>query len=513
MSSIKLLTCFFLCQFLFFSTRANNSESPDSKPNERAISDEQAERLFVAQFSDWMENYPQFTDAEYRRRLQAMSQFIDYRLDPMVKERIIVRTEKYRANTERLLGLAAVYFPVFEESLAKYNVPHHLKYLPIIESRLIPNAKSHAGAVGLWQFINSTGKIYGLAINTTQDQRRDTYAASEAAARYLSELYQIYGDWSMALSAYNCGPGRLNRAIKAAGGSKDYWTVRRYLPTETQKYVPYFMAVAYVGEYYYLHELSPTEQNRDLVLTDSLMFYTSQSLYKLAKELDLNYDMVKMLNPGYLKGYVPKSAKGNAVILPCKVVAKLRNYEDTYKHLLSIQQENPLKAIRRINTVKGLDRLAKAFRCTKRDLLYWNDMAEGEKILPNTAIAIRRYLAPKEAKIKKRVYLRAKPIMSLRTLRIDDIAQTTCVLMKNPGSCASAIATLIKENSPQIESASTPEDQTNNLSANRSVSKHSGLYLPNRNRNRKLRNMGTMAPPSTMPTPRCYFECNRHEEQ
>lgn len=503
--SIKLVALFLLCQFLNLSVYAHDNDPPKNSLEEFPLLDKETEKILLTEFTDLMDNYPKFTDEEYRQRLRAMSQFIDFRLDPMVKERIIVRTEKYRASTERLLGLAQVYFPIFEENLAKHDVPHHLKYLPIIESRLQPVARSYAGAVGLWQFIHSTGKLYNLTMNSTQDQRRDTHVASDAAARLLSQLYDMYGDWAMALAAYNCGPGRLNRAIKASGGSKDYWVVRDYLPTETQKYVPYFMAVVYVGEYHNLHELTPIDQDLDLVLTDSLMFYQSKSLYKLAKEVGVGIDTVKMLNPGYLKGYVPRSTKGNPVVLPCRVVSKLRGYEETYERLLSFQQENPVRAIRRINSEADLDWLAKAFRCTKRDLLYWNDMAEGEEILPGTAVAIRRYLAPKEIQIKKKIVFNSAPIASLRTLSIDEKApvKTAEVFMEEAGSSASLIATLVPtEDEPKEPVASTPspkEEKTDNLpvASTQDRENNAGLQrvnnnteLPDRNRNRNLRTMG-----------------------
>ncbi|MCH2044606.1 MAG: transglycosylase SLT domain-containing protein [Saprospiraceae bacterium] len=514
--SIKLVALFLLCQFLNLPLHAHDNDPPKNSLEEFPLFDKETEKILLTEFTDLMDNYPKFTDEEYRQRLRAMSQFIDFRLDPMVKERIIVRTEKYRASTERLLGLAQVYFPIFEENLAKHDVPHHLKYLPIIESRLQPVARSYAGAVGLWQFIHSTGKLYGLAMNSTQDQRRDTHIASDAAARLLSQLYDMYGDWAMALAAYNCGPGRLNRAIKASGGSKDYWVVRDYLPTETQKYVPYFMAVVYVGEYHNLHELTPIDQDQDLVLTDSLMFYQGKSLYKLAKEVGLGVDTVKMLNPGYLKGYVPRSTKGNPVILPCRVVAKLRNYEETYERLLSFQQENPLRAIRRINSEEDLDWLAKAFRCTKRDLLYWNDMAEGEEILPGTAVAIRRYLAPKEVVVKKKIIFNSAPIVSLRTLSIGEETpvKTAEVLMEEAGSSASLIATLAPTEIEPVASLSAPkEEHVDNLpvASTQDHEQHAGLQrvntnteLPDRSRNRNLRNMGlvetTVAPTETART-------------
>ena len=315
--------------------------------------DEELTRLLVEEMNGLWNDESDITDEEYRSRFSALSGDIEYKLTKEIKERILLRTVKYRSSTERLLGMSEMYFPVFEEHLAKYNISHHLKYLPIVESHLNPVAKSRAKAVGLWQFIRPTGLLYGLKINSGLDERSDTHKASNAAARMLSELYKRYGDWPLALAAYNCGPGRVDKII--AKREKSYWKVRKYLPKETQMYVPYFMAVAYVCEYAEKHKLKPRRKHQDLVLTDSI--HLEQGYYKLsalARTYKIGYDTLKALNPGYKGGYVPSNVKQPILVLPARIVARERGCMAAYKRVIKFEKkENPIKCVRRIQDKKG----------------------------------------------------------------------------------------------------------------------------------------------------------------
>ena len=352
--------------------------------------DEITERHFIEEMGRLLNNFPQYSDDEYRLRFRELSGDIDYRLDPLIKERILIRTELYREATERILGLSDVYFPIFEEYLAKHNVPHHLKYLPIVESNLNPVAKSPASAVGLWQFMPSTGKMYHLQINKMLDERCDTYKASDAAASLLRTLYDMYGDWPLALAAYNCGAGRLNGAIRKAQ-SKDYWEVRKFLPKETQKYVPFFMATVYVGEYYRLHKLKPQAQPSDYVLTDTIMLYQAANMNKLAAELELSFEDLKFLNPAYYKSLIPAHPQGVALVLPARIVAKLRGYEDKLEQLMKSQADNDLRAVRRIESEEDINRMCKAFRCTRQDFLVWNNLPNDYTFKSGDLVGIRRF--------------------------------------------------------------------------------------------------------------------------
>lgn len=342
------------------------------------------------------DDVPTFTDEEYRARLAALStSSMEFQFNDLVKERILVRTQKYRSSTERLLGLGQQYFPIFEHYLAKYDVPHFLKYLPIIESRMNPHARSYAAAVGIWQFIKSTGKMYGLRMNKYVDERSNVHRSSEAAARLLSALFKRYKDWALVLAAYNCGPLRVNRAIKAAGEA-NYWAIQKYLPTETRKYVPYFIAVVYVGEYYKTHNLVPEEQAMDLRFTDTLHFHHSTSFSQLAKEVGLSEDTVALLNPGFLKNYIPASSEGYVVMLPERIIAKKRGYPailDSYSPI-AFMGRNKVRRVHRVHRGENMKDLVKQLRCTERDLRYWNNWDEHYQPRPGDLVAVRSNAAP-----------------------------------------------------------------------------------------------------------------------
>ncbi len=343
------------------------------------------------EMGDIFNDFNEISDEEYRQRLDALSSEMAFRLDPMIKERILLRVERSRSSTEAILGKAEIYFPIFEEFLSKHEVPHLIKYLAIIESNLQPLARSHAGAGGLWQFIPSTGRMYNMQISATVDDRSDTYKASESAAKLLAHLKNYHGDWCLALASYNCGAGRVNKAIKLAG-SNDYWKVRAFLPTETQKYVPYFMAMVYVGEYAAMHDLTPTPQHKDLYLTDTIVITESTTLAKIAQESGIHLDTVRFLNPAYLKSYVPRSATGNIIVLPARAVAEMRNYTTQWEFLNSFMTENPLRAVRRIQGAEDIARLAKAFRCSIKELYEWNALPADYQPQRGDLIGIRKFV-------------------------------------------------------------------------------------------------------------------------
>ena len=365
-------------------------------------------------------DYPTFTDEHYRARFREMSGVIEYRLNTDIKNHILRRTERYRSATERTLGLTEMYFPVFEEYLSAKGMPHHLKYLPIVESNLNPVAKSRASAVGLWQFIPGTAKLYGLTVSSHLDERSNTYRASDAATTMLSNLYKRYGDWALALAAYNCGPGRVDRYVK--GNDKDYWDIRSSLPRETQMYVPYFMAVAYCYEYYYLHELAIKRQHQDLVLTDSIHLEPGyHSFTQLGERFGLSPDTLKRLNPGYLKNYIPSKGK-HILVLPARIVAKFRGYEPGYQRIMNMRSENPIKCIRRVNNEAQLKRLMKAHRFTRQDLLFWNGLPSNYVIKRGDVMAIRKYPVPKDLwnKMQAPPAVEGISIASLEVVGLDD---------------------------------------------------------------------------------------------
>ena len=220
-----------------------------------------------------------------------------------------------------MLGSANFYMPIFEEALETYNLPLELKYLPVIESGLNPQATSYVGAGGLWQFMIGTGKRYGLEINSLVDERRDPIKSSYAAANYLSDLYRIFGDWHLAIAAYNCGPDKINKAIHRAGGSKDYWQIYPYLPQETRGYVPAFIAANYIMNYYCDHNICPMVADLP-AKTDTIMVNRDIHFSQIAGVLGLDVNQLKELNPQYRRNIVNGSSKLSALRLPSTEVNK-----------------------------------------------------------------------------------------------------------------------------------------------------------------------------------------------
>lgn len=198
-----------------------------------------------------------YPDSVYIRKLSQLPTVIEMPYNSVVRRYIDMYVQKRRALVENLLGLSTYYMPIFEEALEREGLPLELKYLPIIESALRPDATSRVGAAGLWQFMVKTGKSMGLEVNSLVDERRDPIKSSAMAARYLKDLYSIYHDWALAIASYNCGPGNVSKAIRRSGGKTDYWEIYPYLPRETRGYVPAFIAVNYVMNYYGDHNICP----------------------------------------------------------------------------------------------------------------------------------------------------------------------------------------------------------------------------------------------------------------
>ena len=249
---------------------------------------------------------PDFPDEVYIQRLSEIPSVVDLTYNRIVKNYINVYTRKRREQVRIMLGLSEYYFPIFEEIFDYYGVPYELKYLSVIESALNPRAVSRVGAVGAWQFMYSTGRFYGLTINSLVDERRDPVASTRAAARYLVDLYNIYHDWTLALAAYNCGPGNVNKAIRRSG-RRDFWEIYYYLPRETRGYVPAFIAAAYTMNYYDQHLISPAplELPRH---TDTIMVSEPLHLKQVSAVLGIPIGELRDLNPQYRQDIIPGTA-------------------------------------------------------------------------------------------------------------------------------------------------------------------------------------------------------------
>ena len=263
------------------------------------------------------------------RKMRNLSNVMTMTYNEEVKKYIDRYTKAGRQSTSYLLGRARYYNPIFEEALRFYGLPLELKYLPVIESGLNPNATSRVGAAGLWQFMATTGKQYDLQIDSYIDERRDPEKSSYAAARMLSDLYKRFGDWTLALAAYNCGPGRVSSAITKAGGGADFWAVYQHLPKETRGYVPAFIAANYVMNYYADYDITPLSTglpNR----CDTIIIEKDVTLAKIANVLGMNVDALKVLNPQYRQGLI-KAYATNGVAklrLPSEMIEKFKDFKN-----------------------------------------------------------------------------------------------------------------------------------------------------------------------------------------
>lgn len=273
------------------------------------------------------------TDEDYVERLQRMNTVIDMPYNKIVRAFINMYAERKKPLVEAMLGMSLYYMPIFEQALDREGLPMELKYLPVIESALNPNAVSKAGATGIWQFMTSTATGEGLEVNSVVDERRDPYRASEAAARYLRKLHGIYGDWSLAIAAYNCGPGNVNKALRrAGGGKKDFWEIYRFLPAETRDYIPAFIAANYIMTNYDKHGISPVLAARP-ILTDSVHVRRRVHFEQISEVMDIPMDELRILNPQYRTDVIPGDVRPYPLVLPnLQVYSYIVNEDSIVNH-------------------------------------------------------------------------------------------------------------------------------------------------------------------------------------
>ncbi len=271
---------------------------------------------------------PYYSDEVIAERLRRMPNSIEMPFNSVVRSFIDRYTNRMRRSVSVMLGTSNFYMPIFEQALESYNVPLELKYLPVIESALNPKAVSRVGATGLWQFMLATGKQYGLRVNSLVDDRRDPIRASYAAARYLRDLYRIFGDWTLAIAAYNCGPENVNKAIRRSGGSMDYWKIYPYLPSETRGYVPAFIAANYVMNYYCEHNICPMLTNLP-EHTDTVVVDKNVSFASISKFCDIEVSMLRDLNPQYRRDLVNGLTEPSTIRMPLASINKFLEQQDS----------------------------------------------------------------------------------------------------------------------------------------------------------------------------------------
>ncbi|MBP5388005.1 MAG: lytic transglycosylase domain-containing protein [Prevotella sp.] len=273
---------------------------------------------------------PYYSDEEIALRLRKMNTVIEMPFNNVVRQFIDRYTNRMRRSVSAWLGSINFYTPIFEQALESYNVPLELKYLPIIESALNPKAVSRVGATGLWQFMLATGKQYGLRVNSLVDDRRDPIRASYAAAKYLRDLFRIFGDWTLAIAAYNCGPENVNKAIRRSGGAMDYWKIYPYLPSETRGYVPAFIAANYVMTYYCDHNICPMLTTLP-EHTDTVVVNHNVSLSSISKFCDIDINMLRELNPQYRRDLVNGLNEPSTIRMPIPAINRYVEQEDTIR--------------------------------------------------------------------------------------------------------------------------------------------------------------------------------------
>ncbi len=271
---------------------------------------------------------PTFEDSIYQSRLLAINTPIALDYNDEVRKYIDLYVLHRRTQVERMVGLSKFYFPIFDQIFAEYGIPPEIKNLAIIESALNPMAVSRAGAVGMWQFMYGTAKQYGLDVNNYVDERRDIIRSTEGAAHYLKGMYDVYGDWLLAIASYNCGPQNVNRAIAKSGGNT-FWEVRNYLPKETRNYIPAFIAATYVMNYYDLHNLEPQypEYSWDSIVT--IEINDKMSCEQIARFTNLNVEQIRFLNPGLRCSVIPALDDPYCFKLPCNRVDMFTDKRDS----------------------------------------------------------------------------------------------------------------------------------------------------------------------------------------
>jgi membrane-bound lytic murein transglycosylase D len=343
---------------------------------------------------------PEYPDSVYIQRMSLMPTIMEMSYNEIVRKHIDVYTGRMRNQLSFILAISNFYMPIFEDMLDAYDLPIELKYLPIIESALNPSAVSRKGASGLWQFMIKTGKRYGLESNSLVDERRDPIKSTWAAVCYLKDLYNIYHDWNLVIAAYNCGPGNVNKAIRRSGGQTDYWSIYPYLPRETRGYVPAFIAVNYVMNYYNDHNICPVEV---AIPTDSDTLHINQPLHfeQITDICDISLEQVRNLNPQYKKDIIP-GGKTYTLRLPYDKMSVFIDKQDTiYTHRINelfsnraVVTANTTRATtgrnsvvsvngviyHKIKTGESLSAIARKYQVSVNDLKKWNNLGNNNII-------------------------------------------------------------------------------------------------------------------------------------
>lgn len=357
-----------------------------------------------------------FHDTVYANRLYNLPTVMELSYNQVVKSYIEMYSIRRREQVSYMLALGDYYFPMFEEALDRHGLPLELKYLPVIESALNPIAVSRAGATGLWQFMLRTGRSYGLEVNSLVDERRDPYKSTEAAVKYLKDLYTIYGDWNLVIAAYNCGPGNVNKAIARSGGKRDYWEIYYRLPKETRGYVPAFIAANYIMNHFTDHNICPAHTYDNSLTLDTVHVSEQIHLEQISGVLNIPLSEIKRLNPQFKSDRIPGNVKPYALVLPSdKMFAYIdrndsivnynrnsyfthRTYTDGYMGgTHSLSDGNTTNVYYSVRRGDNLSTIARRNGTTISLLKSWNNL-KSDRLSIGTRLIVGRKAAPAEKK-------------------------------------------------------------------------------------------------------------------
>ncbi|MDR2234064.1 MAG: LysM peptidoglycan-binding domain-containing protein [Tannerella sp.] len=418
MKRLSFLTLFTLCLLSFSSVAQDVEEeevysvlSSDSTFSEVGLIPETLDANVNALLDSWHTQYfskaidycidndenVNFTDEVYWQRLSKLPCIIPMDYNRHVRNCIDLYANRRRDLVRYMMGMADLYFPIFEQILDQYNLPLELKYLAVVESALNPRALSRVGATGMWQFMLPTAKLYNLEINSLIDERLDVVKATHAACRHLADLYAIYGDWHLVLAAYNSGPGNVNKAIRRSGGKTNFWEIYPRLPRETRSYVPLFIAATYIMTYYCEHNLCPMQTSLSMA-TDTIMVNQLLHLQQVADILNLDIEYLRMLNPQYKREIIPGNITPSVLKLPVASTYQFIDKEDTiYKHRLEellayctpVQDGESTGETIKHTVVSGenLYTIAGRYGVTAKNLRQWNGLGSN-KVAPGRRITV-----------------------------------------------------------------------------------------------------------------------------
>ena len=358
---------------------------------------------------------PVYPDSVYAARIDSLNgeTTIELVYNKVVKDYIYLYANRKKELTARMLGLAELYFPLFEEQLDRFDIPLEMKYLAIVESALNPSAGSRAGAKGLWQFMYGTGKVYGLRVTSLIDERFDPYQATIAACEHLSDLYDIYGDWSLVMAAYNSGAGNVNKAIRRTGGIKSYWAIWPFLPRETRGYVPAFIAVYYVMTHATEHNIYPVPPSIFYHEIDTMRVHDVLSFDQVNEMLGIPMDELQLLNPLYKKGIIPyRDSEEFYICLPKEYVGDFINNEQNLyayvtkkgtekKTLMAEIKKAQERTIHIVRSGENLGLIARKYHVYVSQIKAWNNMRSstiypGQRLVVYPSARYNPSVAPKQ---------------------------------------------------------------------------------------------------------------------